>query len=271
MTYSNRNPGYYAQSRQDGFSLIELMVAVLIGLFITLGLTQIFVSMYSTSQSQSSLLQFQSNERQSILALTNVVQLAGYYAATPTALTDVNTFLPAATAADGATFVAGAGIVGTTGTGTPQQDTIDIYYQSSGVDNVFDCQGANTQVGTPTAPDYTTVINSYSVNASYQLICSTKKTFNGATTTTTALVLANNVKNMTILYGVDSTAGTATPLNTTNSYMTATQVSAANFWPNIRAVQITLNFCTSNVFISNPTTCTATTPWVQTINLMGKA
>ena len=54
---------------QSGFSMIELMVAILIGLFLTLGLSQIFLSMYSTSQSQGNLSQNQENQRLGIVML----------------------------------------------------------------------------------------------------------------------------------------------------------------------------------------------------------
>jgi len=270
MTYSTcpRYPGNGTQLRQNGFSLIELMVAVVIGLFIVLGLSQMFLSMYTTSKSQSTLSQYQTGQAQGILALTNTVQLAGYFAKTPTTINYGATALPAFTnTGDSSVFVAGAGIVGTAGTGTPKQDTIDIYYQSSGSDNVFNCQGGVTPIGSPTAI-YTTVVNSFSVNASSQLICTVSV---AGAAPTAPLVLANNVQNMTILYGVDTTGAATTPAYTTDAYMTATQVGAANLWLYVRAVQITLNFCTANVFNPASTSCSSTAPWVQTINLMVKS
>ena len=270
MTYSTctQDPAKNMRLRQKGFSLIELMVAVVIGLFIVLGLSQMFISMYSTSQSQSTLSQYQTGQTQAIVALTNTVQLAGYYASTPTSATYASTALPAFTnTGDGSSFVAGAGIVGTTGTGTPEQDTLDIYYQSSGSDNIYNCQGGVTPIGTPT-PIYTAVVNSFSVNASNQLVCTVSV---GGAAPTTALVLANNVQSMTVLYGVDTTGATSTPADTTDAYMTATQVGAAGDWLYVRAVQITLNFCTANVITPALTSCNTTTPWVQVINLMGKS
>jgi len=251
--------------REAGFSLIELMVAILIGLFITLGLSQVFLSMYSTSQSQTTLSQFQNNQKTSIVLLSNTVQLGGYFAAPPTSINYAATALPAVTnPGDSSTFVAGAGIVGTTGTGSPQQDTLNIYYQTSGSDNVFNCQGGTATSTSPT-PTYTTFINSFAINANNQLTCTVSK--NGGTPNT-ALVLANNIQNMTITYAVDTTGGTA---DTTNAYMTAAQVTTSSMWNNVRAVQITLNFCTSNVMNPASTSCASVTPWVQTINLMSKS
>ena len=258
----------HLQPRQNGFSLIELMVAVLIGLFLTLGLSKLFLSMYSSSQSQGTLSQYQNNQRQAIVTLTNTTQTAGYFASTPTGVGPNTVALPATTnAGDSSTFTGGAGIVGTTGTGSPQQDTLNIQYQSSGSDNIYNCQGGVTTITTPT-PTYTTVVNSFSVNSSNQLVCTVS--IAGAAPTS-ALVLANNIQNMTILYGIDTTGSSSTPAATTNTYMTAAQVTTAADWLYVRSVQITLNFCTANVNNPASTACSTTTPWVQTINLMGKS
>jgi type IV pilus assembly protein PilW len=269
MTYISckHNISHSVAVRQNGFSLIELMIAILIGLFITLGLSQIFLSMYSTSQSQNALFQYQNNQRMGLVVLTNTAQLAGYYptVVAPTAVGPNTTALPAtANTGDGSTFTAGAGIVGTaTGSGSTEQDTLDIQYQSSGVDNVFNCQGG---VATTT----TTFISSFSINASNQLVCAVST--NGGTPNT-PLVIANNIQSMSILYAIDTTGGSTTPApaDTTNAYMNATSVQANAMWLYVRAVQITLNFCTANVLNPDSTSCSTTTPWVQTINLMGKS
>ncbi len=251
------------RTAQSGFSLVELMVAVTIGLFITLGLSQIFINMYSTSQSQSSLSQYQENQRLALVMLMNTVELTGYTAGIPTSLTPAVTALPAVTNADTSTFTPGAGIVGTgagTGTGSTS-DTLNVYFQSAGsnLDQIINCQG-----GSASASTTTTFINSFSINANNQLVCTV--TTNGGAPSS-ALVLANNVTSMSIMYGVDTTNS-----KTTNAYLTAADVTTGAMWMNIRTVQVTLNFCTANVL--NPaaayTSTCPTTPWVQTINLMSK-
>jgi len=251
--------------QQSGFSLIELMVAVLIGLFLTLGLSQIFLSMYSTSQSQGNLNQNQENQRLGIVMLTNTAQLAGFYAGTPTTVNDNATNLPTVTNADGSIFVAGAGIVGTgdgTGTGAAS-DTLNIYYQSGGsnLDGIINCQG-----GTAAASTKTTFINSFSINASSQMVC----TVTTGGVTSKPLVLANNLASMSILYGVDSVGSNPSSVDT---YLTAKAVQSANKWMSVRTVQITLNFYTPNPLNPNQAfnSTSPTTPWVQTINLMAKS
>ncbi|MET3105396.1 type IV pilus assembly protein PilW [Oxalobacteraceae bacterium GrIS 2.11] len=243
--------------RQSGFSLIELMVAVVIGLFITLGLTQMFVNMYSTSQSQNNLYEYQENQRQGIVLLMHSAQLAGYYASTPSATVSASTILVAQTnSGDGTTFVAGAGIVGKKGYPATGTDSIDIYYQTSGADNIINCQG-----GVATVP--TLVINSFYINSSNQLVCTVTLP---PAAPSTPLVLANNVGSMTISYGIDKISA-----GTTDALLDATAVQTNVMWPSVRAIQVTLNFCTGNIVNSASTACSATSPWVQTINLMSKS
>ena len=247
--------------RQQGLSLIELMVAVILGLFITLGLSQLFLSMYSTSASQNTLAQYQDNQRIAIVMLTNTTQIAGYYY-NPTAQT-ANAALPSLVTAntDTSSFTAGTGITGVgdaTGTTAATSDSINIYFLSSGSDNIYNCQGGIAAAGTPTA-----FVNSFSIDANNQLQCAvTTIVANVATGPNTPLVLATGVRSMNILYGVD-VANTGT----VSSYLSANAVQAAGLWANVRTVQITLNFLTPNVL--NPgATMTTSIPWVQTINLM---
>ncbi|TDK68020.1 PilW family protein [Sapientia aquatica] len=251
---------------QSGFSLIELMVAVLIGLFLTLGLSQIFLSMYSTSQSQNKLGQAQENQRLGVVMLANTVQLAGFYAGKPTSATANVLALPqlATNNTDGSSFTAGAGIVGIgggSGTGA-KSDSVNIYFQSGGVDQdgIINCQG-----GTAPASTLTTFVNSFYINSSWQLVCSVT-TNNGKPNT--PLVLANDVYSMSILYGVDSVLS-----GTTDTYLTATDVQTNGKWLNVRSIQITLNFFTPNLLNPNAayTSTSPTTPWVQTISLMSKS
>lgn len=227
------------QAGMRGFSLIELMVAITIGLFITLGLSQMFLSMYSTANTQRGLADFQDNQRIGVTILTNTLELAGYYFLP-------NSGLPSVTSAnaDGSSFATNSALVGTSGT----NDTINIFYQTGGnaVDNVINCQG-----GTSTSA--ATVINSFSINTSNQLVCTV--TSNG--TTSSPLVLANNVTGMKILYGVIGSGQTGI-----SCYLTAAQINAAGAsnWNNVVSTQITLTLLNA---VSN-----TSSNWIQTINLL---
>jgi len=65
-------------SRQQGFTLIELSVAVLIGLFLLGGLLTLVQDMRRTFGNQNQLGQLQDNERLDMTMITDVVQAAGY-------------------------------------------------------------------------------------------------------------------------------------------------------------------------------------------------
>ena len=274
-------------TKQTGFSMVELMISVVIGLFITLGLSKVFLNMYSTSQSQNTLANYQENQRLPLVMLVNSIQLAGHFSDTPTSTTQSVTSLPHLTTdgtaagsdflnPDNSKFVDGAGIVGTSGTGT-NSDTINVYYQSSGNDGILNCQGG---AATPNPKGYTATrfVNSFSIqkntDGTSQLQCQVTTIIdtNGVPSrSSNAAVLASNVKSMSILYGIDS-QGTGT----TDTYYTAAQVTSNNKWSSVRVVQITLNFLQPNVL--NPSTTNsgfATTsqvsPWVQVINIMSKS
>ena len=67
------------RGRQFGFTLIELMVAILIGLFLIGGLLTLVGAMKRTGGIQDNLTQMQDNERLAMTLLTDTVQSAGYY------------------------------------------------------------------------------------------------------------------------------------------------------------------------------------------------
>ena len=245
---------------QSGFNLIELMIAVVIGMFIVLGISQIFISMYSTSQSQDTMAQFQDNERLASTMLMNSIQMAGYYY-TSGVPTSTASPLTTYTNSDGSIFTSGNGLVGTGSAVSTASDTINTYFASGGADKdgVINCQGGTAPTGT-----YTTYINNFSINSSHQLVCALST--NGATANT-GLVLASNIQNMTILYGVvTKTGGT-----TTDTYASAAKVTSNSWWGSVRTVQVTINFCTAGILNPNAkiTYPCATTPWIQTINIMG--
>ena len=65
--------------RERGIGLVELMIALTIGLFIMLGLGTVFYSMRQTSISSQGLSSLQDSERMAMTFLGNAIQGAGYY------------------------------------------------------------------------------------------------------------------------------------------------------------------------------------------------
>lgn len=115
-------------SRQVGLSLIELMVAMLIGLFLILGVTQIFINNQTSYLFQQSQLGNQENGRFSLAILNQELLKAGYRS-------NLVSYLPADTSLPGCNFPDGAAVVAI----SPQSFCIQ-YQTTSQLD--VSCQGA---------------------------------------------------------------------------------------------------------------------------------
>src|SRR5450755_1321245 len=88
-------PGGRRRRAQQGFTLVELSIAVLIGLFLLGGLLTLVQDMRRTFGAQNLLGQLQDNERLAMTLIADVIQAAGYYP-DPAANTDKTTFTGAA-------------------------------------------------------------------------------------------------------------------------------------------------------------------------------
>ena len=240
----NRAGVHRRAHRQAGIGLIELMVAVVVGLFILLGLSSVFVNVKQAFTAQERLAALQDNERLALTVLTSTIQQAGYF---PDPLTDtVVTALPAVTAAYGG-FSPGQSVVGSSGAGGAS-DTITARYVAAPNDGLTNCIG-QTNTGAVNA----TMVNTFSVSAE-GLLCSLD---GGATT----INLVSSVVAMSVLYGVDtSNSGNA------DRYMSAASIGAA--WANVRSARITVSF--ANPFASQPGQ-PPTIAWTQTVALMNKS
>ena len=202
--------------RSAGFSLIELLVAVMLAIFLLGGLFAIIQSNKRAFTSQTTLSQQQDNERFAMTVVSEVLQSAGYYP-DPTAQTASGLFTVLAPYT-----TAGQVVAGTSGGATG--DTITVRYYGSPTTTIINCDGSQANV----AQIYT---NKFRVNAVGQLVC----VMNGGA----ELPLVDGVKRMDILYGV-----TTVPNSTTTSidtYFTAANMAAAN-WPNVVSVKFTITF-----------------------------
>lgn len=68
---------YYG--RQQGLTLVELMVAITLGLIVTAGIMQVFVSSRNTYRVEESLSRLQESGRLALEFLTNDLRMAGYW------------------------------------------------------------------------------------------------------------------------------------------------------------------------------------------------
>ncbi len=211
-----RNENQLKAQHQMGMTLIEIMIAMGIGLFLIAGVVQLLVTTRQSYNVQDAVARIEENSRFSLGMLSENIRLAGYkndaWESNSNAFATANTL-----------FAAGDYISGSEG-GISSSDQINIRFHGS-VNNsgnidgrVIDCEG--------NAVGDTNVELSFSISGS-DLIC----TVDG---TTPPIVLAGNISNMQILYGEDTSDDDAV-----NKYVTASSVSN---WNNIISVKIGLVF-----------------------------
>lgn len=246
MTMTHRHEPRHAVRRQAGMSIVELMVAVAIGLFMIAGFIGSFISMKRAFVAQDRLAELQDNERLALNLLSATVRAAGYH---PDPLsTSAEGALPAGTTAYG-NFAAGQGIVGTGGHASPTH-TITTRYVAAPGEALTNCLGQSNTSASPLL-----MLNTYTIGPQHELMCSLD---GGATNT----VLVSNVTSMSVLYGTDSSG-----VDGVDRYLTADEVTAGALWPQVRSARLTVRF--ANPYASEPGE-SATIDWVQTVNLMNR-
>ena len=217
--------------RRRGYTLIEVLIALLIALFLLAGLGTMVAGTRTTSTNQSSLAQLQDEERLAMSVLNDVIQTAGYFDTNPTDPTyywTAATAFPAAVTTSGGPgnpSLAAGQILGGTHTSGSSPDTIAVRYGTSGNDGIINCNG-----GTSTVP--TTYVNFFFVKTTgttSQLQCS----IDGAAGD--AIVLVDNVVNLQIWYGISTVAG----VTNADTYKTADLMTATD-WPNVVSARVIL-------------------------------
>ena len=214
-----------------GFTLVELMIALLIGLFLTAGLLTLVFAMRRSTTTQNGLSQLQDDLRMGMSILTNAVQSAGYY---PNPyLNTATTFFTTTTVAP--IFASGQSITGTHINATTP-DSLTVRFTTAGSatplvkDNTINCAGQTST----TQKTWTNTFNIDPVNQVLQCVLS-----DGVNPATT-LNLVTGVTNMQVLYGVPTLA--ATPASSADSYLTADLVTAGSLWPKVVSVKVTLTY-----------------------------
>jgi type IV pilus assembly protein PilW len=211
-----------------GFTFVEIMVAIALGLFLIGGLLTLVQAMRRTATNQSGMSQLQDNERMAMQLITDVVQSTGYYTSPLTNSASAaflgQTYGPAV-------FSSAQALLGIHTAGVP--DIITNRYQTAGTlagDNAINCTGNSFA----TAAGF---VNQITVNtASNYLTCTVWVNANNPV----SVALVPGITNMTIQYGVESGNGVAS--NSVDTYLTADLVTAGNYWPLVRSVQVTLTF-----------------------------
>ncbi len=153
-----------SKQQQSGFSIVELMVAMVIGLFLIAGVVSVYISTTESSRIGRGLRTMQENARFAFTALRDNLQMSGYIDSyDPTLIIDP--------------FV----------TASTSDNSIKITYEG-----VVDCTGGAVAAIAPSTRPM--VLNAFSINAG-ELICQ------GNTADTETIV--NGVDQIRILYGLD--------------------------------------------------------------------
>jgi type IV pilus assembly protein PilW len=204
---------------QRGFTLLELMIAMTIGIFLLGALLVIVQTNRTVFGNQNKQSQLQDAERMALTMMGDVIQSAGYFP-DPTVNTQGSAF-PAVVP-----FGATEAISGIYAPAVPTGDQISIRYMTAGGDGILNCSGQSNPVGSLNV----VFVNSFQV-LNGQLVC----TMNG-----TAYNLVSGVTNLTVLYGVKANVGL--PTNDVDTYMTAQDVTTNLLWGRVITVLIQLSF-----------------------------
>jgi type IV pilus assembly protein PilW len=242
-------------STQRGLTLIELLIAVAIGLFLVGGLLTLVQAMKRTSVSQSGLSQLQENERMAMSLMTDVIQSTGYFT-NPLVNTAASSF-----PVTGAFTTAGQAIVGSGSSGAAAPGhAITVRYMTSGTDNIINCTGNTSAVGAAT------FTNQFSIDANGNLQC--QLTVKAAATTITTVPLISGLQNMQILYGVQTNTSVST--NSVDTYLDATAVTNGAYWGSVKSVRVTLTFVNPlyGTLAGQTTTTPATVNFTRIITVM---
>ena len=225
---------------QRGFSIVELSIAMLIALFLLGGLVTLVAGTRRSNGTQTAMTQLQDNERIAMTLLTNIVQKAGYYPNPTVGGQTLASFL--AETYSGVTFN-GSQFVGGTYVAAAPGDTFAIRFFTPPSDSnatIINCAGqSNTSANTNLW--YTNVFSVANVNGTSYLQCKVRSNNNGTAGAVQTVNLIPNVINMSVLYGVPSSAGVAVNDYSVVQYLNASQMSNAG-WLTVTCVKVTLTF-----------------------------
>jgi type IV pilus assembly protein PilW len=219
--------------RQRGFTLIELMIAITVALFLIIGLLFMVQSTRDAFGNQNLLAQLQDDERLVMTFMAEVVESAGYF---PNPQTNVYTTVFPVTTTAPVFATPGQSVFGISGA-TATGDSVTVRYAAFKGDNVFNCMGLKSTVN-----PYDVFVNTFAVKSiagSPTLVC----TVSSSVIAATDVALVNGVQKLTILYGVQrSTAGTGSCADTYLKASEMAPVAFPNDWLNVCSVDVTIAF-----------------------------
>jgi type IV pilus assembly protein PilW len=241
---------------EQGFTLVELMVAMAIALFLMGGLLALVQGTRRAFGGQNQLAQLQDSERLAMTMITDVIQAAGYFP-NPTGTTAANA-LPAA----GSFVTPGQAIYGQSNV-TAQGDTITARYQTASGDNIINCVGQTNGSGGPLL--YVNTFSVIVVAGQVQLACALGV---GAAAPAAPVPLITGLQQMQIWYGVKTNFAVAD--YTADTYLPASSMTNVN-WTNVTSVRVQLTFNNPLWVAANPQGQPQFIPFTRVIGVMNRA
>ena len=186
---SRLQPSPFSLVTQQGFSLIEMMIASLVGLILIAGTMQMFSSTKQSSRTNTAITRMQENGRAGLYFLENSIRLSGYRADSLKDFTKVFK--------DSSPFVVGQVISGIDNDAVSGNNILD------GSDSILMRYGGNADgfindcVGNPIGD--TQVVSKFLINDRGELVCIPDLVNNPGNWET----LIDGVEDMQIFYGVD--------------------------------------------------------------------
>lgn len=208
-TFSNS-----AMRLQQGLTLVELMVALLLGLMLTAGALQVFISSKDSFRVTESNSQLMQNGRIGLDFLNRGISMAGFYSNFQSLDTEQDPIFPAA-----GTFERDQVIEGT-------NNSITVRYYGYDDDLITDCQGG--PIATTSITSVTYYLAAGDVANTFNLMCSVAGK-------SPDVVLAENIEQLEFRYGLATTSE-----NNVARYVTAADVGSN--WDEVRAVRIGILF-----------------------------
>lgn len=212
-------------TRQSGYSLIELLIAILIALFLIGGVIVAEQGVHRAYGDQTGISKLQDEERFAMSMLTTVVSSAGYFP-DPTS-TSLAAALPSATTP--ISLQAGQSVYAPPNNPSAPEDVIYVRYMTANGDGIGLCDGTTNNYGV------NTTFTSYIYVSGNQLYCQVQP--GSASGWNPPVALVSGVTNMQVWYGVN-TSGTD---NNVDTYIRASGMTAGN-WQSVGSVMVVLTF-----------------------------
>jgi type IV pilus assembly protein PilW len=242
---------------ERGFSLIELMIAILIAMFLIGGVIVVEQGVHRSYQDDSGFAQLEDEERFAMTILTQAVESAGYYPDPTSNVPNSTVLMPITTSTQGVSipFAGAQSIVGIYQAASPN-DSIATRFVAGPAASVDLCTGSPTTSGVE-YQTYLYVANGSDGNPYLYCELATAGAWAGS-----PVQLVSGIKNMQIMYGVSANGA-----QNVQSYMFASDVTTKGYWPDVSSIKVTL---TVNNPIASEVGQLQTVTFTRVISVMGR-